>query len=171
MNTITTLRGATVATVLVCAMVSGCSSMKTTTDWDREADFSRYRTFTMLDDNPINNPEIHEAFVRVIEVAMQEKGFEPADDPDLLVSVYGRFDATVRFDMWNYAYDPWWGPYAAIAPRDVDVGTVVLDIVDARRKRLVYRAIATDSLPERPRGDGSLIFKAVDSMLAGFPPK
>ncbi len=145
--------------------------MKTTTDWDREADFSGYRTFALLDDNPINNPEIHEAFVRVIEVAMQEKGFTPADsDPDLLVSVYGKSDATVRLDMWNYAYDPWWGPYAAIAPRDVDVGTVVLDIVDARRKRLVYRAIATDSLPARPRGDGSLIFEAVDSLLAGFPP-
>jgi len=158
--------------VIVTMASFGCSSIKTTSDWDPEVDFSRYRTFAMLDDNPINNPEIHEAFVRVIEVAMQERGFKPADDdPDLLVSVYGKSDATVRLDMWNYAYDPWWGPYAAIAPRDVDVGTVVLDIVDAERKKLVYRAIATDSLPERPRGDGSLIFDAVDSLLADFPPR
>lgn len=161
------------AVALIMAMASfGCSSMKTTTDWDPEADFSRYETFAIHDDTTFNNPEIHDAFVRVIDVAMQEKGFTPSDtDPDLLVSVYGRSDATVRLDMWNYAYDPWWGPYAAIAPRDVDVGTVVLDVADARRKRLVYRAIVTDSLPERPKGDGSLIFKAVDSLLADFPPK
>lgn len=161
-----------VAAVLSCALATGCSSMKTTTDWDPGADFSVYRTFGIQDDSTFNNPEIHDAFVRVIDVAMQEKGFKPAEsDPDLLVSVYGRADATVRLDMWNYAYDPWWGPYAAIAPRDVDVGTVILDIADARRKRLVYRAIATDSLPARPKGDGSLIFEAVDSLLAGFPPK
>jgi len=172
MHTMTRRLGATVVTAVVCALLSGCSSMKTTTDWDRETDFSRYRTFAILDENPINNPEIHNAFVRVIEVAMQEKGFTPAtSDPDLMVSVYGRADATVRLDMWTYAYDPWWGPYAAIAPRNVDVGTVVLDIADARRKQLVYRAIATDALPERPRGDGSLIFKAVDSLLADFPPR
>ena len=168
---ITVARRAAVTVALACVTAS-CSSMKATTDWDPEADISRYGTFAVHDDSTFNNPEIHEAFVQVIEVAMQEKGFQPAEsDPDLLVSVYGRADAAVRLDMWNYAYDPWWGPYAAIAPRDVDVGTVVLDIADARRRRLVYRAIVTDSLPERPKGDGSLIFKAVDSLLADFPPE
>ena len=147
--------------------------MKSTADRDPAADFGRYRTFAFLDDHPIGNPEVHEAFKQVIEVELTGKGLERDDaNPDLWVSVYGKTDANMRLDVWTYGYSGWWGGYAAtIAPRDIDVGTVVLDVVEVERKRLVYRAIASDSLPDRPRGDGRIVFEAVDALLAEYPSK
>ena len=50
------------------------------------------------------------------------------------------------------------------------VGTVIVDIFDARSKSLVFRGIAKGELSDDPEKRAKKIAKAVDKMFKDFPP-
>ena len=74
-----TLRLATAVAIL--AVVVACGGVKTTHDYDRDADFSQYKTYAwhegtssdIQDSDPLN----HERLVSAIDAQMQQHGFPP----------------------------------------------------------------------------------------------
>jgi hypothetical protein len=51
------------------------------------------------------------------------------------------------------------------------VGTLLVDLVDAKSNELVWRGLATKTLNKRPKNVRPLIDKAVKKMVKRFPPK
>jgi hypothetical protein len=50
------------------------------------------------------------------------------------------------------------------------VGTLVVDIFDAKSKQLVYRGTATDELSNKPEKNAKKLAKASDKLFKDFPP-
>jgi hypothetical protein len=148
-------------------------------DHDKSADFSQYRSFTIKEATPAINPLMRERLIKAIEVGLGAKGLEKVDDgADLKVVVHTSTDTEQRIlaDTWGYGgYPGWrgWGGWGTttVDVLNIDIGTLMLDIVDMESNKLVWRGVATDSIPLKSEKLEKRIYKAVDKLFRHYPPE
>lgn len=167
-------------------LLLSCAGFQIRTDYDPEADFSRLRSWYWLPPAPGGDPRVKndlvEARVRAaVERVLGDRGYieAPSGEGDFGIgyhaAIEGRID--VRTVDHFYGYGRRWGPYGGVARETVvtqyDEGTLILDVVDSRTQRLVWRGSAQarvrDDLDPRERAER--IQGAVEQMLAEFPPR
>ncbi len=172
--------------VLLLATLTGCSSISVNYDYDQNAAFGSYRTYAWLGSpdtgnaNPAVNKlssdlldkRIHEA----VDAEMGNRNITAADNPDVLVKYFLGTEDKVQVTDWGYRYsDYYWGH----GGRQIDVtqyteGTLVVDIIDAATKTLVWRGTATGTVDGQQRTPEQLqerINEVVAKIFANFPPK
>jgi hypothetical protein len=149
--------------VLVAAPVY---AQKPQIQWDKAYDFSKVHTFmwqppsapSLADENPF----MHKFIVTSIETELQNVGFvETTDNPDVYVTYHGSVNTEVSyrstsfgFSVGSYGMGPWGGMTGVAAgptstnTREIEtkVGTLIVDIVDAKEKQLVWRGTSSGIL-------------------------
>jgi len=175
-----------VATALV-AVAIGCSSMKINHDWDRQADFSSYKSYAWHDGAysvKDTNPLAHERFIRAIDSQLAAQGLQQVgSNPDVYVTYNSEqseqmsLDTTYMGGGWGYGPGWGWGGVgmagmgsATTTVRKYNVGTVVLDLWDAKQKRLVWRGTASDTLSDNPEKNAKKINAAAEKLFKDYPP-
>ena len=160
----------------VALLFAGCAT-KAVIDYDKEADFSKYRTFAWKDsgeDLRDSAPLWHDRVVKGIKTRFIASGFrEVAEGPDVFVTYYSaeRQETTVITDHMGYGWgSSWeWGHRGTgvSTSRSVtyDIGTLIVDIWDASENKLVWRATASDTLYENPEKNEQLLNRMLDSMV------
>lgn len=171
---------------LCTVLLTACSSIATDYDFDDQADFSKYRTFqwapasakTAAD--PMQFSEIQDRRIRdAVELALGGDGITlAASNPDLLVAYSTRTNQKTQvvdsgYNAYGYGYRGWRGDYWR--PSTIDVyqyqeGTLIVDLIDAKAKRLVWRGKATGVVGDYADAD-KLINEAVTEMFVNYPPK
>ena len=75
---------------LICiVLLSSCGGPKAIVDYDREANFSAYKTYNMFPDINTELSQLDEKrLYDAIDVAMQNKGFTKAENPDIYINVF-----------------------------------------------------------------------------------
>ncbi|MGZ3458198.1 MAG: DUF4136 domain-containing protein [Archangium sp.] len=191
------LRWSLAGALLVLGLVS-CTSIKTSTNYDPNAvqEVASYRTYAWLPmkeggDPRIHNPIIQARVQQAVDRDLQGRGYkrvDPGQNPDFEMGWHGAVDKKVEADVINsyygYAWDPWYDPfYGPVAyggagvpqtvVREYTQGTLILDVVDAKSDKLVWRGTAQAELSEHSDAKKSqkLINSAVEKMLAKFPPQ
>jgi hypothetical protein len=163
---------------LAAALCAGCATTSVKTDYDRKADFNRYRTYAikpgrLAEDNLTGTPDtmVHSRIQDQLKQQLSAIGLQPAANPanpDVIVT-YGAGVETRRELVenlggggpnWNYGGND-------IFARDVQQGTLVIDVIDARSQRMVWRAV-TKGQNKNFRSE-KFIRKAVDMALAKYP--
>ena len=181
----------TVRTLLGLALLlaAGCSSFAVEHDYDPQADFARYRSWYWLPPSPSGDPRADNALVdarvrAAVENALAARGFTQTStgEGDLgigyHIAIEGKLD--VRTIDHYYGYGPGWGYYGG--PGRVgsetyvdqyDEGTLILDLVDSRSRKLVWRGSASARLREglTPQEREERTQEAVDAILNQYPPK
>jgi hypothetical protein len=155
-----------------------------TSDYDPKVDFTRYKSFAFLPDKTLNNPFLRQKFENAITRALEPKGFRyvtPEENPDLWIAIAGSVDKQLQMDTSTYGYGyggyGWYGGYGmgmgTTTVREIPVGTVVIDVVDAARKELVWQGRGTDTInPNASSSDRDYnIHQAMLKMFKEFPPK
>jgi hypothetical protein len=141
--------------VALCAFVlTGCASMKVSSYTERGVDFTRYHTYNWEpaaslstgDPRLDNNPFFQERVEADVEKQLATRGFEKTTSgtPDLLI----RYHASVRQRLDVNGADRDNGPCRGddCRPYVYDKGGLVLDLVDTRTNRLVWRGWAEGSV-------------------------
>lgn len=177
------------STAVLAAALSGCATMKVSTEYDPSASFAAYRSYAWNPARPgpeqppaIRNPAVYDLVVQAIEREMAAKGFvrtTPEQNPDFLVSVLGWAQARVEVSTYGYAYGGaymygpgHYGPGMAVPVaqvRQYTDGTLLLDFVDAKTMKLVWRGTATDTLAD-PAAVPKVIDAAAKALLEAYPP-
>jgi hypothetical protein len=174
--------------VALCGLaLGGCATVSVSTDFDRAVDFSRYHTFQIVGGHLMHEgvPDDGNTLVKgrieaALRAGLQARGLREAQaDADLNVGYYG--GARTRTEIEGMpAYGPgpgfgpfwgpgWWGPtYNDWWARTYNEGTLIIDLVDARTKRLIWRAYAQTEI-EVPVSEQK-IREAVDKAFQNFPP-
>ena len=162
--------------------------MKVTSDYDTDAHFAAYRTYEWTSpsqqstgDPRLDNPFLDSRIRGAVEKQLADKGFmkDSAGRPDLLVvyhtAVRGKLDVT---SVSNYTYGPRWGYYGGVPGgttyvREYDEGSLILDLIDASTRQLVWRGSAQAEIKENagPREKQERINEAVRKIMKRFPPK
>jgi hypothetical protein len=162
--------------------LASCSTLSVTTDYDRTTDFSRLETFRFEEQTEIRNRLVYDRITRAITTELEGKGLtEAGAEADLVVVVHGRIDnqTQIRTDSFGYGWGRWgyWGrPYgyggATTTVSQVPVGTLVIDLVDADAKQLVWQAVAEDTLKPSasPEAKDRRIGEVMERVFADFPP-
>ncbi len=146
--------------LVVFATIAACSSNPIRSDYDPTADFSQYRTYNFYQDAGPEGTQYQSFFSRYMIAAisreMEARGYEKSDNPDLLVNFNAilqdktdvRTTPAPTYGMGYYGYrggfyDPW-GGYGYATETHVSQyteGTFNIDLVDAKRKQLVWEAV------------------------------
>ena len=150
-------------------------------DYDTKTDFASLKAYdwhpipAKADIDKLNIERIKNA----VDSQMAAKGLKKApDNPNFLIASHVGKKEKVRIADWGYGYGPYgryWGGYGG--PRGVDVykyeeGSLILDFVDAKSKKLIWRgsAKAQTNTVKTPEKRQELIDEAVQKILEKFPP-
>ena len=176
------------AMALALAVVTiGCSSMKVNHDYDREANFSSFQTYSWYEsDNTVadTDPLAHERFINAVNGQMRANGFsEVSSNPDVFVTYNAEESTNMSLNTTymggGWGYGPGWGwggmggmgmTSSTTQVREYQVGTVVLDMWDAKQKRLVWRGTVSDTVSDNPSKNASKINKAAEKLFKDYPP-
>jgi hypothetical protein len=155
-----------------------CGSVRVTTDYDNEADFSTYRTFAFykkgIDKAAISDLD-KRRILKAIEQALLQKGFTKSDTPDLLVNIFtkSRQKLTVHNDRYYSGWYPWYyGPHVGTHISNYTEGTLFIDLIDARKKTLAWQGIGSGFLVtsgNKPKKEAR-IREFVSEIMTKYPP-
>lgn len=162
---------------------AGCSTLSISTDFDKAADFTQYRTFTWKDTGDGIDSIWNKRIEGVFSDTLAAKGLRRVDSGgDLWVAAHPRLTKETQINTyntgWGYGYG-WYGyggmGMATTTVTEIPVGTLMIDLVDAKKKELVWRGVASDTLntdPNRTAEDREKKLRDVAAqMFAGYPPK
>ena len=179
-----------IVVLLVTAMVTACSTpVKIHSDYDHSIDFSQYKTYGYYTPMGIENPNysslLGQMFRDAIDAQMKPRGYVMSDNPDLLINVSARLqDKTKVTSMsdpmyggyYGYRggmYDPWggYGYGTSTHVSQYTEGTVNVDMVDVKQKRMVWEGIAIGRVDEKGKNDElrSDIMTGVAAMFENYP--
>jgi len=162
---------------------AGCAARHAGSFVERSIDFAQYRSYDWAPPDPLppEDPRLAENayFQDYVEGAVQrglaEKGLgdEPVMDPDLLIHYHASVTRRIAVDPFDRArggacYDETCG----VRVLEFDAGMLVIDVLDARTGKLVWRGWARHGVADilkDPTRMAARISEAVADMLATMP--
>lgn len=161
--------------------VAPAAAQKVTVDYSPTAAFGSYKSFawgptpqaSVYDHNPLNHSRIKNA----VEYYLTQAGMiEDLDSPDLYVTYYGETDSEFSVNTavigygfpTDWTWDPFWGNAAGTmttTPVELEAGTLVIDIWDAKTKTIIWRGTMTDTLTEDLRKGAKKLDKGIAKMV------
>ncbi|PKH05378.1 DUF4136 domain-containing protein [Moritella sp. Urea-trap-13] len=181
---------------LFSLVLTACSTVTVSTDYDQSADFSALKGFAWLPESAkvekesayLNNRIMDVRITKVVNQQLIAQGFSFSSAPDFYVnySITSEKKTDIRsYD--NYSgYGPSWGWGVGYGHRGMSLnahtetrvdeyqqGSLIIDVIDPKSLELVWRGIGSKRLPESTDAAemDKLVANIVKSILVKFPPK
>lgn len=162
--------------LILLLLLSGCSTVRVTVNYDDHVNFSDYKTFAFAE--PRQNKKtgyqhfVTKSILLKIEPLLEEKGLKKTTDrnADLMVHFYTLVKNQRQYISPSYRVDRWgrvWHQRPGHVRRYKE-GTLVIDMVDRRQKELVWQGVGSGVL--NPRNPQEHFLEAVQEILKDFPP-
>ena len=173
------------------ALVTSCASGPAIqSDYDHSIDFSQYKTYGYFSPMGIENPNysslLGQMFRDAIDAQMLARGYVKSDHPDLMFNVSARLQdktqVTTTTDPMLYGgyygyrgglYSPWggYGYGTTTHVRQYTEGTVNIDMVDPKLKRMLWEGVAIGRVNEKKKNPElrQNIMDGVAEMFEGYP--
>ncbi len=168
---------------LLLAVTVSALPQSVKTDYDKSVDFSKFHHYEWRDSPEFEKqPELKTHYAVGIDVVrsavnkgLMAKGYTPVDfTPDFYVTIFmgskGMTDVTTLDTGW-YSWGTYWYPmWTSVMVTHYTEGMLILDFVDAKTKRLAWRAFCKDDIRD-PKTRHENVERAVKKALKRFPPK
>jgi hypothetical protein len=185
-----TFRRRAAATVLVAVALlgAGCASgPDIRADYDRAADFGKYRTFGFVAQAGTDTAEFRSLATQALQAAaareMEARGYTRSDTPDLVINFKGKLEEKTDIEStpapyygpgWGYGgwYGAPWGGYGGteVTTRRYKVGTLVMDVIDREKRLAVFQGgiegVVTKEMLENKQ---AAINQAVAHIFSKYP--
>ena len=146
------------------------------TDFDRNADFGRYRTYSWIGVAKASDDLWSERIMQDVDQQLRPRvgpKSNPAATPPS--PAFGRTHNEQTLDTFYTDIGGGWrwrGGFgdAMTMVENTPVGTLIVDVFDAASKKLVWRGTATDTLSGHPDKNEKKLEHAVADMFKNFPP-
>src|ERR1700738_2645093 len=138
------IRRTAVCTMFFLAMLGAAFAQHVQTDFDHQANFSQYKTYSWQEIKPANS--LWDARIKnAVDAELEAKGWAQGGGG-------GVGDPTTT-------------------EQDYKVGALVIDLYDAKTKQLIWRGSAQDTLSDKATQNEKNLAKAVAKMFKAFPPE
>ena len=172
-------------------LAAGCAGQQVTTDYSPATSFSQFKTFALVSspDTAAAQQLLDQRVRNAVQAQLTTKGLTPADrqNADLYVG-YGMVDKTHRQVYtyndgwgwgggWGWRYYRWGVAWPMTVQRRVETytdGTVVVNLVDAKTKKVVWEGEVPDvvNLPvDNPVRATKEVDAAVTKLFTKYPPQ
>ncbi len=171
------------AVVIGACFAAGCATTMTVSSHVRNGlDISPYHTYDWGPAGPLptgdprldQDPFFKDHVMGAVEKALAGKGIRlaGAGAPDLLIHYHASISNRIDVNRTESEYGHCQGADCQSWVIEYEAGTLVLDVVDARTNRLIWRGWAQDSVEDALGNQDTMakkIDEAVTRMLARFP--
>ena len=150
-------------------------------DWDKKYDFSTVKTFSMKIGTSWGNQLSERKVITDMAEALTEKGWKQVESDaaaNVHVVIHGATEVKKSLNTFysgygGYGYHGWGGGMGSgtTTVSEWVVGTLVVDMFDAKSKNLVFRGTASDELNKDPKKNEKKIDKAAQKLFKDFPQK
>ncbi len=170
---------ATIRIVLALSLlVASIAGAGVTVEYASQADFSAYRTFTWVEGTPAADEEVEKILRQSVSEALRDRGLQMlTEGGDLLVRTRLNLREGRRQEVAIVQRGAWQGDVSAVAPggeltREVDTGTVVVELLDGHSKLLVWQGVV-GQVPQSQGGKRSeqQFKKAMTKLFKRYPPR
>jgi hypothetical protein len=161
---------------LVCAIAT-VAATKVRVDFEHSANYSNYRTYRWAGPPDVQymNQLMTERVTGFVEEALACRHLTRVKSGgDLLV----RFQIRVHEQEQYFTYSTWpgfdwdWGTsISTTVAEPILLGTLTVDLVDARRDQLVFQGVSTDSISSKPEKNTKELARAVNKIFEKYPPR
>lgn len=163
------------AFLFLCCLTAGCGSpARTSVDFNPNADFGRYRTYSWRPGTPAPSSLMDERIVSSVNRELQRKGLSRvASGGDLKVTYHVSLERRLDVFSWDYLDGPYWTDTWSMRTevREIPEGRLIVDLIDSRRNQIVWRGVATDVLTSSETDMESRIGDVTSEMFEEYPPK
>jgi hypothetical protein len=159
-------------TMLVCVASTIALGQQVSVNYNRSQDFSQYHTYALGSNNAnqVQNSILAQEAQQNINTALQGKGLQlvqESQSPDLILTTSGGMKQQTSYTAWGMRGIG--GGMGGITPQQNVVGTMIVDLYDAKSKSLVWRGLAQDTLSNNGNKNSQLVAKAVQKMFKQYP--
>lgn len=177
------------AACVLSLFVVSCATLQVAVDYNPDFDFSSISTYAWLPhesppgtDLRINNALIDDRVVAAVDARLEATGYHRIDagTPDVYVTWLGAIDRKLRVDTINNYYGSYWyrsrgccwGGAQRTFISEYEEGTLIIDVLNAVDRKLVWRGTGRDYLRtmKSPEETTRNINAAIAGILAEFPP-
>jgi len=173
----------------VCVLMAAPAlllAQKTSYDFSKTANFAAFKTYALKDGTKVGQPLIDDRIVNAIDAELSLKGLTKAASPDVFVVYHVAFDKQKDISTYSTGYAGGYGAYrwgwggggwgstsTTTQVRDITVGTMVIDIADAKQSQMVWRGIGVKEIDTqaKPEKRDKSITNAVKKIFKNYPPK
>jgi hypothetical protein len=171
------IRRTAVCTMFILAVVAATFAQQVKTDFDHQANFTKYKTYSWQEIKPTNS--LWDARIKsAVDAQLAAKGWTQVDSGGDVAIVAIKTTQTQR--TLQTFYDGMGGGWrwrgfggmgeATTTEQDYKEGTLVVDMYDASSKQLIWRGSTEDTLSDKEAKNEKNLDKGVAKMFKGFPP-
>ena len=171
-----------VFSMAIAILAATASLAEVKTDYDRTAEFSRYKTYSwgkVHAQNPLWGDRIKAAITSALAAkgwtAVESGGevsimaMEMAKDHSTLNTYYDSFGGGWGWRRWGGGFGDGFGT-STTTEETYRVGTLVVDLFDTNTKKLIWRGSASDTLSDKSDKNIKKLNSDVQRMFDHFPP-
>lgn len=147
------------------------------TDFDHQANFSQYKTYSWQAIKPENS--LWDSRIKsAVDAQLAAKGWSRVDTDGAVAIVAVKTSRTQR--TLNTFYDGFGGGWrwrgfggfgeSTTTENDYKEGTLIIDLYDAKTKQLIWRGSVEDMISDKAEKNEKNLDKGVAKMFKSFPP-
>jgi hypothetical protein len=170
------------AAAVLLAVAGSASAQKVNTEFDQSFDFSKIKTFYAKIATDWGNPIGEKNVLENIQSGLEAKGWQlaPEDQADAEVLINGATQQKHDLNTFYSGMGGGWGwrgmggmgmASSQTTTRTYTVGTLVVDIYDAKTKQLIWRGTASDEVKAKQEQREKQVSKASEKLFKKFPPE
>jgi len=169
-------RKAILTSVVVFVLTAASLSQQVKTDYDRDANFTKYKTFS-FEKIDTKDPLLVDRIKSAIGGTLTEKGLTQVESGgDISIVAVEMTNTQQRLDTFYNGFGGGWrfgGRFgdATTTPETYQVGTLVVDMFDSSTKELLWRGSASNTLSNKSNTNIKNLDKGVQKMFKNYPPK
>jgi hypothetical protein len=173
------MRRTPICTLFFMALLGSAFAHKVQTDFDHQANFSQYKTYSWQEIKPANS--LWDARIKnAVDAQLAAKGWtQVASGGDVAVVAIKTTQTQRTLQTFYDGFGGGWGwrrfrgggfGDATTTEQDYKEGTLVIDLYDAKTKQLIWRGSAQDTLSDKAAQNEKNLDKGVAKMFKAFPP-
>ena len=173
--------------VAAVALAACASGPEIRTDYDRSADFGKYRTYGFVANAGTDTADARSLLTQTLQNAaareMEARGYQRSENPDLAINFTGKLEEKVDVQSTpapyygpGWGYGGWYGaPYGGwggteVTTRRYNVGTIIMDVVDRERRQVVFQGGISDVVTKKMRANReATLTNAVAGIFSKYP--
>ena len=167
-------------TFLISLILASCGSVRVASDYDSEADFSKYKTFAFYKSG-IDKVEISDIdkkrILKSIQSSLLNKGLTINENPDVLINISTKSSENIYIDNTFYSpyYTGWYPNYGRghrQVARSTSEGALYIDVIDTKTKQLIWQGKGTGVLSSGKKTNRDVLVSSfVTKILEVYPPE